>query len=94
MTMFDPFRDFEALRREIDRAFAEAGLGPLGHRPRQAFLPGRAARQYPLVNVHDDGETFVVEALAHPQSCRVARRAPSAMAWNLAHMTVGCTSGW
>lgn len=64
MTMFDPFRDLESLRREIDRAFAEVGFGSLGGRAQQAFLPGRAARQYPLVNVHDDGETFSIEALA------------------------------
>jgi HSP20 family protein len=31
---------------------------------RFAFLPGRGARQYPLVNVHDDGESFQIEALA------------------------------
>ena len=67
MTTWDPFAEVEALRREIDRAFGDAGLGTLGtlgRRPRLAFLPGRAARQYPLVNVHDDGDTFQVEALA------------------------------
>ena len=64
MTMWDPFQEMESLRREIDRAFEEAGLGPLGRRGRLAFLPGRAARQYPLVNVYDTGETFTVEALA------------------------------
>ena len=64
MTMWDPFQEMESLRREIDRAFEEAGLGPLGRRGRLAFLPGRAARQYPLVNVYDNGETFTVEALA------------------------------
>jgi hypothetical protein len=45
-------------------AFEGAGLGPLGGRGRPAFLPGRGARQYPLVNVYDNGETFTVEALA------------------------------
>ncbi len=64
MTMWDPFQGIDSLRREIDRAFDEAGLGPLGRRGRLAFLPGRAARQYPLVNVYDNGETFAVEALA------------------------------
>jgi HSP20 family protein len=64
MTMWDPFQEMESLRREIDRAFEEAGLGPPGRRGRLAFLPGRAARQYPLVNVYDNGETFTVEALA------------------------------
>jgi hypothetical protein len=32
-------------------------------------------------------------ALALPQSCLVASRAPSTMASNLAHMTSGCTRG-
>jgi HSP20 family protein len=64
MAMWDPLQEIDSLRREIDRAFEEAGLGPLGRRGRLAFLPGRAARQYPLVNIYDDGETFTVEALA------------------------------
>lgn len=63
MAVWDPFREFEELRREIDRAFEQVGLGPLP-RWRLAFLPGRAARQYPLVNVHDDGTNLYVEALA------------------------------
>jgi HSP20 family protein len=64
MGMWDPLQEIDTLRREIDRAFEEAGLGPLGGRPRLAFLPGRGPRQYPLVNVYDDGKTFTVEALA------------------------------
>src|SRR5438876_7479065 len=62
MGVWDPSREFESLRRELDRALGEAG-GPAG-RARQAFLPGRGARQYPLVNVSDDGERYYVEALA------------------------------
>jgi len=64
MAVLDPFRELEALRREVDRAFSEVGLGPLGRPGRRAFLPGRAARQYPLANLHDDGTNFYVEALA------------------------------
>jgi HSP20 family protein len=63
MAVWDPFREFEALRREIDRAFEQVGLGPFP-RWRLAFLPGRAARQYPSVNLHDDGTNLYVEALA------------------------------
>jgi HSP20 family protein len=63
MATLDPFRELEALRREVDRAFASAGLGPF-RTGRLAFLPGRGARQYPLVNLHDDGENVYVEALA------------------------------
>jgi HSP20 family protein len=64
MAMWDPFQEMESLRREVDRAFEEAGLGPTGRRGRLAFLPGRAARRYPLVNLYDTGDAFVVEALA------------------------------
>jgi HSP20 family protein len=64
MTFWDSFHDVDGLRREIGRAFEEAGLSPLGRTRRVAFLPGRAARQYPLVNVYDNGESFTVEALA------------------------------
>lgn len=63
MAVWDPFRELETLRQEIDRAFEQAGLAPFP-RWRLAFLPGRAARQYPLVNLHDDGENLYAEALA------------------------------
>jgi HSP20 family protein len=61
MAMTDPFAELERLRRELDRT-----MGQFGTRPRQrfAFLPGRGARQYPLVNVYDDGDAFQIEALA------------------------------
>jgi HSP20 family protein len=62
MAVWDPFLEMERLRREFDRAMGETGGRPLGQR--SAFLPGRAARQYPLVNVHDDGESYHIEALA------------------------------
>jgi HSP20 family protein len=53
----------EALRRGIDRAFEQGGvqLPPLF---RSAFLPGRAAREYPLVNLYDDKDSVYLEALA------------------------------
>jgi len=60
---WNPFGDMEALRREIERVFegfggkAETGL-------RNAFLPGFAARAYPLVNLWEDAEAVYVEALA------------------------------
>ena len=61
MSVWDPLTEFERLKQELDRAASQGGLRSL---PRLAFLPGRAARQYPLVNIHDDGESFYVEALA------------------------------
>lgn len=62
--MWDPLQEIDSLRRQIDRAFEDAGSPGRGGRRRLAFLPGRGARQYPLVNVYDDGETLTVEALA------------------------------
>lgn len=60
---WDPVREMEALRREVDRVFNEfAGWpSPLF---RVAFLPGRAARQYPLINLSEDKDAYYVEALA------------------------------
>jgi HSP20 family protein len=64
MPMWDPFAELESLRREIDRAF-EDFWPRRGWRPFQvAFLPGLGARQYPLVNLHEDDANLYVEALA------------------------------
>ena len=70
MAEWNPFEDLEALRNEIDRAFAGFGLGqqPL---QRVAFLPGREPRRYPLINLLEDQENIYVEALTpgvDPQS--------------------------
>ena len=62
MATADPFRELERVRRELERAFGSEA--PAGRALPRAFLPGRAARLYPLVNLYDDGETFTVEALA------------------------------
>jgi HSP20 family protein len=63
MAQWNPWQDLEGLRRGIDRAFEQAGL-PVPPMFRTAFLPGRAAREYPLVNLYDDKETVYIEALA------------------------------
>jgi HSP20 family protein len=60
---WNPWHEIEALRRDIDRAFNNVGQTN-GPNFRSAFLPGRAARQYPLVNLSEDRDHVYVEALA------------------------------
>jgi len=63
MAEWNPWNGIEALRREIDRAFDNVGwrTEPFS---RTAFLPGQAARRYPLINLHEDRDTLYVEAFA------------------------------
>src|SRR5215813_13884611 len=63
MAELGPWQTLEALRRELDRVFDETGTR---NEPffRTAFLPGRAARQYPLTNLYEDKDAVYVEALA------------------------------
>jgi HSP20 family protein len=62
MAQWNPWQALDALRREIDQSFERTGvqLPPF----RSAFLPGRAAREYPLINLHEDKDTVYIEALA------------------------------
>src|SRR5712692_8367528 len=74
MATWNPFDGMETLRRDVDQAFDRAGpqFPPMF---RTAFLPGRAAREYPLVNIYEDQETAYVEALApgaDPASLNIA----------------------
>ena len=64
MPILDPFSGLDALRREIDRTFDEFWSDRSPRMWRGAFLPGRAARQYPLVNLSEDEGHVYVEALA------------------------------
>jgi HSP20 family protein len=66
MRMYDPFRELDALRREIDRALNNYPPGREGSSAhgRTAFLPGRSARAYPLVNLAEDADNVYIEALA------------------------------
>jgi HSP20 family protein len=63
MARWDPFDGMEALRNEIDQAFSRVApqFTPMF---RTAFLPGRGAREYPLINIYDDKDTVYLEALA------------------------------
>ena len=73
MATWNPWQQMERVRRDIDHAFEQAGWqtnghnGHHGHNGRTfqtAFLPGRAARAYPLVNVNEDAQALYVTALA------------------------------
>ena len=73
MVQWNPFEDMQALRREIDRAFADFGRGE-NPSHRVAFLPGIGPRQYPLINLFEDKDKVYVEALTpgvDPQSLNV-----------------------
>jgi HSP20 family protein len=63
MAEWNAWQGLDTLRREIDRAFEDFGFRtePFA---RSAFLPGRAARRYPLINLHEDRDHIYVEALA------------------------------
>src|SRR5438874_9768360 len=60
----DPFRELERMRRDMDRLLGETRGGTSSRPFRVAFLPGHAARQYPWVNIYQDGDDFRVVALA------------------------------
>jgi len=71
---WDPFRELDALRREVERAFEDFGDG---RRPysRTSFLPGISARSYPLLNIAEDKDSVYIEALApglNPDSLEVS----------------------
>jgi len=63
MAQWNPWQALDALRREIDQSFERTGV-QIPPPFRSAFLPGRAARAYPLINLHEDKDTVYIEALA------------------------------
>jgi HSP20 family protein len=60
---WDPFRELDTLRHEVERAFEDFGQGRWPQW-RSAFLPGVSTRAYPLLNVSEDKDNLFVEALA------------------------------
>jgi HSP20 family protein len=63
MTQSNPFQQMAALHREIDRAFDDF-TPPMEPSFPMAFLPGRLARAYPLINLNEDKDQIYVEAMA------------------------------
>ena len=63
MANWDPFDEMEALRRRLDRAFQEFTL-ETEPASRVVFLPGKAPRRYPLINLNEDKDNLYLEALA------------------------------
>lgn len=71
---WDPFRELDALRREVEQAFENHGTW---RRPysKFSFLPALGARSYPLLNVGEDKDAVYVEALApglNPESLEIS----------------------
>ncbi len=61
---WDIFRELEEMGRSLSRA-VEHGSFPRSFAPafRYSFLPGNAARTYPLINLSEDKENVYIEAL-------------------------------
>lgn len=61
----DLINDIERMRREFDRFLEDArpSAWSLPYSP-ISFLPGRAARAYPLLNIGEDGDNFYIHGLA------------------------------
>jgi HSP20 family protein len=62
---FDFVEEMSRMRREIDRILGEDRFSswtfPFS---RISFLPGRASRAYPLINISEDKDNIYVDALA------------------------------
>jgi len=62
---FDFLEEMARMRREIDRILGEDRLSswtfPFS---KISFLPGRASRAYPLMNISEDNDNIYVDALA------------------------------
>lgn len=60
MANWDMFRELDNLRREVDEAFRNVGLGRV---PVPQFLTGPGTRRFPLVNISENETDVYVEAL-------------------------------
>lgn len=76
LARWDPIREMEQLHGEINRLFdgrsSDRWALPFS---RFSFLPGEAARSYPLLNLHEETDAYRVDALApgiDPASLKVS----------------------
>ncbi|MBI3037596.1 Hsp20/alpha crystallin family protein [bacterium] len=60
MSFWKMFQELEELRHEMSEAVKDMGLEKF---PKSAFLPGISARRFPMVNISDDQDSVIVEAL-------------------------------
>jgi len=64
MVTWNVYREADHLRREFD-GLLESFFSPNSRNRRNLmFLPGYSARRYPLVNLYEESDQFIVEALA------------------------------
>jgi len=62
---FDFLEEMTRMRREIDRILGDDRYSSWSFPfSRISFLPGRASREYPLLNIGEDHDNIYVEALA------------------------------
>ncbi len=62
---WDPLRDLEALRQEMDKLFEDFGFGRArGPSSKAAFTPRAGRGGYPLLSLSGDKDNLYVEALA------------------------------
>ncbi|HEX9778961.1 MAG TPA: Hsp20/alpha crystallin family protein [Geopsychrobacteraceae bacterium] len=61
MARRDLFREMESLRKELDKAFGQFGVGRLLS---PAFLPGIGTGDYPRINLSEDENNFYLEAMS------------------------------
>ncbi len=66
LVTWDAIRDFETLRKEVERAFDLFGDGGRAGRPFSptAFVPQAGWPTHPLLNLSEDKDNLYVEALA------------------------------
>ncbi|MDR1728702.1 MAG: Hsp20/alpha crystallin family protein [Acidobacteriota bacterium] len=61
---FDFFENMARMRRELDHILGAGGEAWSFPFSSVSFLPGRASRAYPLMNISEDKDNFYVDALA------------------------------